>query len=71
MKLSPLSIDEQKHLLKIYAYYTNSELAETFGVQVKTITNFAYKNDLHKSKEHIAKLRQRQAENTNNKRWKK
>lgn len=71
MKKSPLSKEDQNYLLKIYPFYTNGELAVTFGVPKHTIDNFGYKHCLHKTKEHIAGLRHSQAVKTNNKRWKK
>lgn len=54
-----------------YHKMTTRECAEYLGINAKTVTNYAYRLNLTKSKEHIAGIRRIQAINTNNKRWKK
>ena len=50
---------------------TNAECAMRLKLKEKTLINYAFRLDLKKSPEHIARLRKLQAINTNKKRWKK
>lgn len=58
-------------LIENYHTMTTKECALILGIKDKTVTNYAYRLNLSKSPEHISMLRQRQAVNTNNKRWRK
>ena len=58
-------------LIENYLTMTNAECAKRLNLKEKTLISYAYKLDLKKSREHIKMLRQKQAINTNNKRWKK
>lgn len=58
-------------LIENYHTMTNEECAKRLNLKEKTLISYAYKLDLKKSREHIKMLRQKQAINTNNKRWKK
>lgn len=66
-----ITADGISWLMNNYHKLTTRECADYLGINVSTLSNYAYRLNLVKSKEHIASVRRKQAINTNNKRWKK
>jgi hypothetical protein len=66
-----LTEEKMDWLIENYHNKTNSECAEYLKLKVKTLHAYAYRLNLKKSPEHITGLRRKQAETTNNLRWKK
>lgn len=67
-KITPL---QTEWLKENYHKMTSKACSEHLGIKIKTLNNYAYILGLKKSETHISMLRRKQAENTNEKRWKK